>query len=157
MAPKLAEQLAKLPGLNTGELRVLWQELFGSPLPFHAQKNLIVRCLAYRLQENAQGGLRSPVRRQLAKLAQDIETGTALVLLDTPRLKPGTRLIRSWQGRTHEVTTIKGGFRYQDKHYASLSEIARLITGTRWSGPVFFGLKRASTSVSPRRVDGRIT
>jgi len=117
MAQKLAEQLAQLPGLNTGQLRVLWQEVFGSPLPFHAQKDLVIRCLAYRLQENAHGGLRSAVRRQLLKLAQDIETGTALVLLDTPRIKPGTRLIRSWQGRMHEVTAMEGGFRYQDRRY----------------------------------------
>ncbi len=152
MAQKLAEQLAQLPGLNTGQLRVLWQEIFGSPLPFHAQKDLVARCLAYRLQENAHGGLRSAVRRQLLRLAQDVETGNAPMLLDTPRIKPGTRLIRSWQGRTHEVTAIEGGFRYQDKRYASLSEIARLITGTRWSGPVFFGLKRPA--VAPKHRHG---
>src|SRR5258706_15352804 len=115
MAQKLAEQLAQLPGLNTGQLRVLWQEIFGSPLPFHAQKDLVIRCLAYRLQENAHGGLRSAVRRQLLKLAQDVEAGIALVLLDTPRIKPGTRLIRSWQGRTHQVTAIQGRYRDQDK------------------------------------------
>jgi hypothetical protein len=155
MAQDLAERLAQLPGLNTGQLRVLWQQVFASPLPFHAQKDLVVRCLAYRLQEQAHGGLRSTVRRQLLKLAQDIESGTALVLLDTPRIKPGTRLIRSWQGRTHEVTAIEGGFRYQDQRYASLSEIARLITGTRWSGPVFFGLKRPSSSArAPRHGRG---
>src|SRR5258706_10001359 len=115
MAQKLAEQLAQLPGLNTGQLRVLWQEIFGSPLPFHAQKDLVARCLAYRLQENAHGGLPSAVSRQLLRLAPDVVTGNPPMLLDTPRIKPRTRLIRSLPGRTHEVTPKDGGVRFQDK------------------------------------------
>ncbi len=123
-------------------MRALWQKAYGSPAPLHAHRELLVSCLTYRLQEQTVGGLRTAVQRQLLKLAQDLAVGTAPVLLDTNRIKPGTRLVREWQGKTHEVTAIASGFKYRDKQYASLSEIARLITGTRWSGPVFFGLKR---------------
>jgi hypothetical protein len=126
-----APQLTSLARLSPSELRVLWQKAFGNPAPLHAQRDLLVCCLTYRRQEQASGGMRPATRRQLLKLAQDLAAGTAPVLLDTSRIKPGTRLVREWQGKTHEVTVVEGGFRYRDKQYASLSEIARLITGTR--------------------------
>lgn len=140
-----ALQTSDLNRLSPSELQALWKDLFNRPAPLHAQRELLINCLTYRIQEQASGGLRAATRRQLVKLAQDLAAGTAPVLLDTNRIKPGTRLVREWQGHTHEVLAIENGFRYRDQHYGSLSEIARLITGTRWSGPVFFGLKRPAT------------
>ena len=139
-------QLTFLARLSPPELRALWTKAYGCPAPVHARRELLVCCLTYRLQEQAVGGLRTVVRRQLLKLAQDLAAGTAPVMLDTSRMKPGTRLVREWQGNTHEVTAVASGFEYRDKQYASLSQIPRLITGTRWSGPVFFGLKRPASS-----------
>lgn len=145
-----------LPALNQlspPELRSLWHEAFGVLPPTHAQRDLLVCCLFYRHQEIASGGIRTSTRRQLMKLAHDLAAGSAPDLLDTSRIKCGTRLVREWQGRTHEVIAIADGFRYRDKAYKSLSVIARLITGTRWSGPVFFGVKRPSGSTKGSRVE----
>jgi hypothetical protein len=93
------------------------------------------------MQEIDLGGLRPQRQRQLRQVAQHVkETGAAKVP-PSPELKPGTRLVREWQGRTYEVLVLDGGFSWQDTHYRSLSALARKITGTAWSGPLFFGLK----------------
>ncbi len=93
-------------------------------------------------------------RSHLRRLTAAARNGAIPSLLDTPRIKLGTRLIRQWQGETHEVTAIDAGFAYRGKHYLSLSEIARLITGTRWSGPVFFGLRTSHNKGEERRHAG---
>ncbi len=136
-----AEQLSSLSRLKNGELRALWQGVFGQPLPARVRRGLLLRALAYRIQERVQGALSRATRSHLRRLAEAARNGATTSLLDTPRIKLGTRLIRQWQGETHEVTVIDTGFAYRGEHYLSLSEIARLITGTRWSGPAFFGLK----------------
>jgi DUF2924 family protein len=100
-----------------------------------------MRSLAYRIQERAQGALRAATRRHFKKLAEQFQEGAAPPAFNTAPLKPGTRLIREWRGETHEVSVVEDGFTYRGSRYQSLSEIARLITGTRWSGPLFFGLK----------------
>lgn len=140
----LAQQLKRLPGMSAPELRVLWRETFGRPHPGYVHKDFLVRALGYHIQEKAYGGLSPITRRRLLKLARDIESGAKIALFEAPKIKPGTRLVRGWRGETHVVTVLEGGFEYRDKRYGSLSEIARLITGTRWSGPAFFGLKAAS-------------
>jgi hypothetical protein len=96
------------------------------------------------------GGLRPELRRRLRSIAEAAGRGGEVVLTAPPRLKPGTRLIREWQGRTHEVLVGDGSFLWQRTQYRSLSQIARAITGTRWSGPVFFGLKPRTGSTSRR-------
>jgi hypothetical protein len=98
--------------------------------------------LAYRMQENAYGGLRPSTRSELRRIARGIENSSSSsgqVL--QPRIKPGTQIIRQWRGETHEVVALESGFQYRQAIYKSLSEIARKITSTRWSGPAFFGLK----------------
>ncbi len=100
--------------------------------------------LAYKLQEQAYGGLKPEVKRRLRELAAGLHRDskkTAAQRRDPLRIKPGTRLIRQWEGQTHHVTVGEAGFEYNGERYKSLSAIARLITGTRWSGPLFFGLK----------------
>ena len=140
----VAKQLAALTRMNAAALRTLWRETFGRPHPAYVHKDFLVRALAYHVQEKAYGGLKPVVRRRLLQLAKDVQAGARIALFETPRIKPGTRLVRGWRADTHVVTVLEGEFEYRNKRYGSLSEIARLITGTRWSGPAFFGLKGAS-------------
>jgi hypothetical protein len=96
--------------------------------------------LAYEVQAKLLGGLSAATRKRLRRLAERrADSGHAARA--APRLKPGTRLLREWQGETHHVTVLEEGFDYRGERHASLSVIARLITGTRWSGPLFFGLR----------------
>ena len=135
--------LDSLPRLSHAQLRSLWAEVFGRPLDFPLKKDMLIRCLAYRLQEQAHGGLRSGTVKRLEQLLRGfVEGDRTPVSIEVPRFKPGTRLMREWQGKTFEVTVLDRGYAYRGACYASLSEIARAITGARWSGPRFFGLKK---------------
>jgi len=93
------------------------------------------------MQELARGGLRPEPQRQLLRIAQHFTEIGEATIRDRPELKPGTRLMREWQGRTYDVLVLDDGFSWQGTRYRSLSAIARQITGTAWSGPLFFGLK----------------
>jgi hypothetical protein len=93
------------------------------------------------MQELAWGGLRPEPQRQLLRIAQQFKETGAATIRARPELKPGTRLMREWQGRTYDVLVLDDGFSWQNTRYRSLSAIARKITGTAWSGPLFFGLK----------------
>src|SRR5690606_36022867 len=104
--------------------------------------DLLMRGIAYRMQEKLQGGLSSSARRELARLGKQLVKTGDIRLDDRPAIKPGTRLIRAGHGATHQVEVLVDGYLYQDRRYSSLSQIAEHITGTRWSGPRFFGLKR---------------
>jgi hypothetical protein len=105
--------------------------------------------IGYRLQEQAFGGLRASSSRRLLDLARQIEANSNAILVARPSAKPGTRLIRQWKERTHVVTVDDQGFAYEGHRYKNLSQIARFITGTNWSGPLFFGLKQKGQA--PRR------
>jgi hypothetical protein len=136
---ELARQLASLPELSRDALKQLWQELFGRVSPHKLGRKMIMLAIAYKLQERAIGGLKPSVARQFARAAESVTAGKPLA---APTIvKPGTRLLREWQGTTHEVIVLDNGVRYQGKTWRSLSEVARDITGARWSGPRFFGLK----------------
>lgn len=124
------------------ELQQEWRELFGRPAPLNMRRDLLFRFVAYKTQEVAFGGLRQRTRKRLVEIARALEKNPHAQILDTPVAKLGTCLIRQWKGVVHVVTVFEEGYEYKNKRYANLSEIARLITGTRWSGPVFFGLKR---------------
>ena len=108
------------------------------------------RSVAYRMQELALGGLRPEPQRRLRQIAQEFRETGSTRMRARPELKPGTRLVREWQGRSYEVLVLDDGFSWQSTRYRSLSAIARTITGTPWSGPLFFGLKpnRAATRLS---------
>ena len=136
------EALSRLPKLDIHELREEWRRLYKTDASPHLSRELLIRAVAYRIQELALGGLRPELQRQLRQIAQELkQTGEAAKRF-RPQLKPGTRLIREWQGRTHEVVVRDDGLSWQGMHYRSLSAIARKITGTAWSGPLFFGLKQ---------------
>lgn len=101
--------------------------------------------VAWKLQERAHGGLSAATKRQLADLARTMEANADLAKARTVSLRPGARLIREWNGETHEVLVVEDGFQWRGETWRSLSVIAREMTGTQWSGPRFFGLKAGRT------------
>jgi len=117
--------------------------------PSNVRRDLLLKLFAYRIQEQTYGGLSAETRRRLSDLARKFEANPNAELSGAVGIKPGTRLIRDWRGQSHRVTVLENGFEYGGKRYSSLSEIARLITGTRWSGPLFFGLRQNPTREDP--------
>jgi hypothetical protein len=143
MTASVLAQLAALKGLSTPDLKRHWRDLFDTEPPPYNRRFLESR-LAYRIQELAYGGLKPETVERLEALAEDLNGEDPAKRrrrhgLDRPIA--GTRLIREWQGVEHCVTVLDDGYEYQGRPYQSLSAIARAITGTRWNGWVFFGLK----------------
>ena len=139
---ELALELDRLRELNSEELREQWQTLFSADPPPKLRSSLLVQGIAYRLQEKAFGGLKPATLRLLERIGDD--AAARRQVSTTPekiRVSTGTVLIREWRGTKHQVTVLKDGFLYRTKLFHSLSQIARTITGSRWSGPLFFGLK----------------
>ena len=145
MTTHVSRAIAELERLDLPGLKTRWGEAFGRAPPRHIRRGLLVRGLAYCIQEKAQGGLKPAVRRRLAKAAAELSAGRAPPA-PSPTIKPGTRLLREWQGVVHEVIVLKDGVDYRGKSWRSLSAVAREITGTRWSGPRFFGLQKTRSS-----------
>jgi hypothetical protein len=138
-------QLAALPSKTTLELKQLWRDLYDrEPPPYN--KPFLVKRLAYRVQELAYGGLSARAEAKLDRLIAEEEARLNGKLPKNRGDRPiaGTRMIREWQGVEHTVTVLADGFEYQGRRYKSLSAIARAITGTRWNGPAFFGLRDGS-------------
>jgi hypothetical protein len=149
MPESIAERLAELTRLPKPALCDLWKQLFKSAPHCQLRKDLMRRILAHRLQEEHFGGLSDAAKRRLRHLASALESNSKSVVSPRPQIRPGTRLVREWRNQVHLVNVEDHGYEYQGARYQSLSEIARLITGTRWSGPLFFGIKgehRASES-----------
>jgi hypothetical protein len=145
MTTPILKQIAELPTLPQARLKALWREYFGTEPPAY-RKGFLVRRLAHRIQELTYGGLSPAHQARLEALIADEEApGNGRKQNTAPakgeRLLLGTRLVREWKGVAHEVTVIEGGFEYQGRRYRSLSAVARAITGTRWNGPLFFGLR----------------
>lgn len=135
-------RLAALKTTPTPDLKAQWRALFASePPPFNRQ--YLVTRLAYRIQELAYGGLKPETIRRLEQLGENLDGGNITKRRIRTDIKPitGTRLLREWQGVEHVVTVTADGFEWQGRPYQSLSSIARAITGSRWNGWVFFGLK----------------
>lgn len=131
----------QLGGLGTDELRQRWAAFYGMlPSPW-ISRELLIRAVAHRMQEDVYGGLDKSCRRQLARLGDTLREGGSIPVSQTQSFKPGTKLIREWKGKVHEVVIAGGTYIWAGQHYRSLSQIARAITGTRWSGPRFFGLE----------------
>jgi hypothetical protein len=132
---------AKLEALETmpaAEMRAEWRRTFSDPPP-NLPPQLFRRLLAQRLQERRYGGLPAVVKRELARIAAGERPSGDRPLIKKS-IRPGTRLLREWQGRSISVLVVEDGFRWEERRYRSLSEIAREVTGARWSGPRFFGL-----------------
>jgi hypothetical protein len=141
MPDPIAQRLAALLELSKTALYELWKQLFKASPPPKLRRDLMVPILAHRLQEQSFGLLKAGARTRLRQLSQAFERDSDSAIPSAPRIKPGTRLVRQWRDQVHLVNVGANFYEYQGARYKSLSEIARLITGTRWSGPVFFGIK----------------
>jgi len=137
----LEAEIAKLGNLGLSELRAFWADRLGK-YPVLASTELTRRWLAWELQAAARGGLDTGTRRRLRQLALLTMSNAASDALSNSRVRPGTVLTREWAETTHRVVALECGFSWNGQTWSSLSEIALRITGTRWSGPRFFGLKR---------------
>ena len=146
--PSITAQLASLPQLDKKALTRLWRDLFKADPPLQMRKELMVHFLAYRMQEQEFGAVSERSRCRLCQLAKAIEDISSPSSPQRFPIKPGTRLVRQWKDQVHTVNVEERGYEYRGTRYDSLSEIARLITGTRWSGPLFFGLKGRATKNS---------
>ena len=141
MPDPIGQRLAALPQLSKTALHDLWKQLFNvSPSP-KLRRDLMIPILAFRLQEQAFGSLGARTHNRLRDLSRAFEKDSDSAIPSAPAIKPGTRLVRQWRDQVHLVNVKTNGYEYQGTRYQSLSEIARLITGTRWSGPLFFGIK----------------
>ena len=145
MTNSVLAHLASLPSKTTPELKQLWRELYDREPPSF-NRDFLVKRLAYRIQELAYGGLSARAEAKLDRLIDQEEARLNGTLPKRGRDRPiaGTRLIREWRGVEHTVTVLDDGFEYQGRRYKSLSAIARAITGTRWNGPLFFGVRNYS-------------
>ncbi len=147
--------LAGLATMTPAQLRAEWRRLHrGHPLPEGLSADLVARGVAWRTQERCHGGLPPARVRELARLAKQMRAGGCLDLERDLRLKPGTRLVRQWHGRTYRVLVLDHGYQYDGRHFQSLTRIAREITGAAWSGPRFFGLKRRTGTNSTAGTGG---
>ena len=150
--PAVEAELDRLPTMPIADLRKRYCELFRTEPPKAFGPDLLRRSIAHRIQEKAYGGFSRSTRRlfdQLVKAALAKPNGR----LELPRrIKPGSELVRTWKGKTYRVMVMADGFAHDGKTFASLSEIASQITGTKWNGPRFFGLRSA---LSREGADGR--
>jgi len=142
------KRLASLPNLGKPALSKLWWQLFKKEPPSKIRQDLMLRIVAHRLQEQEFGGLGNASCRRLRQLAATFEADPKAVVSNRPPIKAGTRLVRQWNEQVHVVEVEGEGYEYRGVRYENLSEIARLITGTRWSGPLFFGLKAKQSNTS---------
>jgi hypothetical protein len=138
---EVERQIAELLDRSTQDLRVAWRELHRTGPPQGLSRDLLIRALAHRLQEQTHGGTSRAQRRRLQRLAREFEKGSGS---SDPgiMLRTGTTLVRQWRGHAHTVLVGEDGFEYEGRHYRSLTVIAERITGAHWSGPRFFGLTK---------------
>ena len=141
-------QLATLNAMTLEQLREKWLDLYGSDPPPY-KKQFLIKRLAYRIQELSYGGLSEAAKTRLQQVAQDDPMARVDVRVSVKRpskngFLPGTRFVRIWKDRRYEVLAQEKGFEYDGRIFRSLSAVAREITGTRWNGRLFFGLKKGN-------------
>nr|WP_295661348.1 DUF2924 domain-containing protein [Polymorphobacter sp.] len=149
----LDAQLAALSAMSPAALRAAWRDAYRTPPPAITPE-LMARAVAARLQERRHGGLPGSVAKEIARLTARLRRGDDVVATHEVRLKPGTRLVRGWRGRTINVLVTADGFEFEGRQYGSLTRITHEVTGTSWSGPRFFGL-RGRKAVLAGKVDHR--
>jgi DUF2924 family protein len=137
----LVREIEELQEATSAILKERWRALYRSEPPRRIRRDLLTRALAYRIQEKGLGGLKPSTRRLLTKVAADASALRAIQVAPEPSLKPGTVLLREWHGTQHQVIVREDGIVFNGKQYKSLFQVAYRITGTKWSGPLFFGLK----------------
>jgi len=141
----LTDELADLDKLDSAALKQRWRTLYSTQAPARIGRALLLQAVAYRLQEKVLGGLKASTRRLLKRAAQAGDQRRTAASTRQSQVRPGTVLIREWHGVSHRVTVLEDGVLLRGVRYRSLSEVARKITGTRWSGPRFFGLRAPAT------------
>lgn len=139
-ADVVANRLQALEQMEYATLRSEWRRLYRAHPPKRVGRDLLMLGVAWKIQEQAYGGLSMATKHRLAELAKTMERDGDVTRNRVARLKPGAKLVREWRGRTHTVIVIEDGFEWKGRHWRSLSAIAREITGAHWSGPRFFGL-----------------
>ena len=138
---QISSRIARLFELKVSELRDRWRAVYGNEPPPRSSKKLLISAIAYKIQERALGGLKPSAIRLLEHASEDSGGRQIAHIRKITRASTGTVLIREWQGKSHHVTVLARGVLYRKKSYRSLSQVARVITGCRWSGPLFFGLR----------------
>ena len=146
MVQNVEAEVARLRDLDPVALRARWRTVTGRAAPKGISASLLLRMLAYRVQADAMGDL----SRESARVLDAIGSGQP-VPLPIRQESPGTVLVREWNGVRHHVMVLKGGFSWNGESYRSLSEVALAITGTKWSGPRFFGIKGRMIGSQDRR------
>ncbi len=145
-------ELAALTSLSIGELKAAWRKYFDRDSPGVRSRHLLLRLFAWQMQVEALGGLDASTERKLRDIAKALERDGMYEPKIRHDLSPGVVLTREWKGEIHKVTATADGFDFRGKRYTSLSDIARTITGTRWSGPRFFGLEQRNKPVSRKAI-----
>jgi DUF2924 family protein len=155
--PVVEDELDRLAVMPIAQLRIRYGQLFRSDPPKAFGPDLLRRSIAHRIQEKAYGGLSRSAQRLLDQMMKAYAAKPNGKIVLPRRIKPGSVLVREWKGKSHRVMVLADGFAYDGETYSNLSEIAVLITGTRWNGPRFFGLRsktqESDEPVSPGRSD----
>ncbi len=148
-APSLEDRISHLAAMSLQAVRKEWRSWYKCAPPSGLSRDLLIRAIAYRMQEKSLSGLDPRTRRKLNFLATKLEAEGSI---DNGgiTLRPGTKLLRTWDGNTYRVSVLPDGYEYDRKIFSSLSEIANTITGAHWSGPRFFGLKKMPSREASR-------
>lgn len=140
-SPVMRQRLVELDDLSMSQLRTLWQRKYQVQVSRTLRRDLLIRFIAYHLQEEDFGGLGKSTLRRLETIASKIRDPKLASPSNVASLKPGTTLVREWNGTTHTVLVLEDGFEHEGERYASLTKVAAVISGLHRSGPAFFGLK----------------
>lgn len=135
-------EIGQLPDLSYNELKARWQKAFGVSAPKHISRKFLINAVTYHLRDRAGQGFSAKTKKRLREIAAAIRDGRDDAITLGPRIRPGTRLVRAWKGESQIVEVLADGFEWQGTRYASLSAVAKAITGTSWNGYAFFGVKR---------------
>jgi hypothetical protein len=140
-AQNVAARLKALEQMDHAALRAEWRRLYRAHPPKRVTRDVLMLAVAWKIQEQAYGGLGAATKRRVADLAKTLERDGDVTRSRVARVRPGAKLVREWRGGTHTVIVREDGFEWKGRHWRSLSVVARKITGGHWSGPRFFGLK----------------
>ena len=145
--PVVEAELDRLVTMPIAQLRIRYRDVLRAEAPSAFGPDLLRRSVAYRIQEKAYGGMARPARRSFEQVIKAYASKPDGKIVLPRRIKPGSVLVRNWKQRSYRVTVMADGFAYEGRTFSNLSEIAVLITGTRWNGPRFFGLRTKQKAI----------
>ena len=148
---EIEQEIGRISAMSRAALVERWPEFFDAPVPRNASLEFLRMAIAWKLQARRQPEVVARLQRKLRQMAATMAAGrTPKALAVGPRVRPGTTLVRTWRGKDYAVAVTDAGCLFEGATYASLSEVARKITGTRWNGPSFFGLREPKTQKPAR-------